>query len=144
MWPYCPIFQEQDEWKDFEEEKKDYTGLKIGNLTINSSAEGTQGVPEASTEQQPGSEETGFDVDRKVGPWKRVDVEVMQQEEPAKVEKKAVEVPAKQGGAYVPPSLRNQSQQPQVQPSRLRTKAAPDIHNEEYFPTLSKTSDNRK
>lgn len=118
--------------------------MKIGNLTINSPAEGTQGVPETSTEQQPGNEETGFDVDRKVGPWKRIDVEVMQQEEPVKVEKKVVEAPTRQGGAYVPPSMRNQSQQPQVQTSRLRTKAAPDIHNEEYFPTLSKTGDHKK
>ncbi|KAJ3647535.1 hypothetical protein Zmor_019406 [Zophobas morio] len=134
---------DQDEWKDFEEEKKDYSGLKIGNLTIASPPEGSTGATEASTEQQTGCDEAGPDNEKKVGPWKRVDVEV--QEEPVKVEKKPEAPPVKTiGGAYVPPSMRNQSQQAPVQPSRLRSKAAPDIHNEEFFPTLSKTSDHRK
>lgn len=83
-------------------------------------------------------------MDRKVGPWKRIEVsEVMiPQEEPPKVEEK-VATPSNVKGKYVPPSFRN-SGQPQVQPSRLKTKVAPDIHNEEFFPTLSKTGDFNK
>ncbi|CAH1364463.1 unnamed protein product [Tenebrio molitor] len=136
---------DQDEWKDFEEEKKDYSGLKIGNLTIASPTDGSTGATETNTEQQQGFDDSGQDNEKKMGPWKRVDSEV--QEEPVKVVEKKVEPPAPKpgpGGAYVPPSMRNQSSQPQIQPSRLRSKAAPDIHNEEFFPTLSKTSDHRK
>ncbi|XP_044265082.1 protein CDV3 homolog [Tribolium madens] len=137
---------DQDEWKDFEEEKKDYSGLKIGNLTITSPTDGSTGATETSTEQQQGFDEAGQESEKKVGPWKRVDVEV--QEEPVKVPEKKPEPPPVTkgiGGAYVPPSMRNQPQQShQSQPTRLRSKAAPDIHNEEFFPTLSKTSDHKK
>ncbi|KAJ8968198.1 hypothetical protein NQ317_006800, partial [Molorchus minor] len=108
---------EQDEWKDFEEEKKDYTGLKIGNLTINPNAESS----------------TGQEIEKKVGPWKRIDATVEIQEEQPKVEKKVEPQPNVVKGAYVPPSMRNIGQTP-IQPSRLKSKAAPDIHNEEYFP----------
>lgn len=38
---------------------------------------------------------------------------------------------------YVPPSLRNLPAQQPLQPTRLKSKAAPDIHSEEFFPTLS-------
>lgn len=134
------MFQEQDEWKDFEEEKKDYSGLKIGNLTIQSPPEGT--APKEPTDEQQQEIEPGQDSDKKVGPWKRIEVsEVIPQEEP-KVEKK-VAAPSNAKGTYVPPCLRNTGQ-PQVQPSRLKSKVAPDIHNEEFFPTLSKTGDFKK
>ncbi|CAH0551996.1 unnamed protein product [Brassicogethes aeneus] len=138
---------DQDEWKDFEEEKKDYSGLKIGNLTINPNAEASQGTTETSTEQQSGYDETHPDVGEKKaqGPWKRIDSD-QQQEEP-KPEKKPEPVQQEQPkirGAYVPPSMRNPSAQPQVQNNRFKSKAAPDIHNDEYFPSLSKTSDHRK
>ncbi|KAJ8967394.1 hypothetical protein NQ314_002900 [Rhamnusium bicolor] len=132
---------EQDEWKDFEEEKKDYSGLKIGNLTIGSNAEGSTGPKETNTEQQQ-EDESGQETEKKVGPWKRIDANEVQEE--PRVEKK-VEAPSPNvvKGAYVPPSLRS-SGPTQVQPNRLKSKAAPDIHNEEYFPTLSKTSDYKK
>ncbi|KAJ8925916.1 hypothetical protein NQ315_009768 [Exocentrus adspersus] len=134
---------EQDEWKDFEEEKKDYTGLKIGNLTLSANTEGSSDQKETYNAEQQQEDESGLEVDKKVGPWKRIDPNEVQ-EEPKKEEKK-VEPPQPTvvKGAYVPPSLRN-SGQPQIQPSRLKSKAAPDIHNEEYFPTLSKTGDHKK
>uniref|UniRef100_V5GTU4 Protein CDV3 n=1 Tax=Anoplophora glabripennis TaxID=217634 RepID=V5GTU4_ANOGL len=132
---------EQDEWKDFEEEKKDYSGLKIGNLTLASNTEGNTDPKETYTEQQQ-EDESGQDIEKKVGPWKRIDPNEVQ-EEPKKEEKK-VEPPSNVvKGAYVPPSLRS-SGQPQIQTSRLKSKAAPDIHNEEYFPTLSKTGEHKK
>lgn len=85
-----------------------------------------------------GSDDGGNEPDRKSGPWKRVDTEVSAA--PPVVEEKPVEpqpAPARPAASgYVAPHLRNQTVQ-QQQPSRLKSKAAPDIHNEEYFPTLS-------
>lgn len=68
--------QEDDEWKEFEEEKKDYTGLKIGNLQIE--GEGISGEGEEEEEQEMEENEAGEMVPkRKVqsGPWKMVNPE---------------------------------------------------------------------
>jgi len=145
---------EQDEWREFEEEKKDYSGLKIGNLSINS-PEGNGGNTENFSEQNQG-DETGSEIEKKAGPWKRIDSEMAERE----IEKKTEPVPAVSTpvaaaaaaaappatSVYVPPGMRNPQQQQQpLQSSRLRSKAAPDIHNEEYFPSLaSSKSDQRK
>lgn len=138
---YCVSFssQEQDEWKDFEEEKKDYTGLKIGNLTINPNAEGNIDGTESNNEQQQRYDESGNEVEKKVGPWKKIEKTV--EPPPEKEEKKTEPVPVT-SGAYVPPGLRNVPQQ--VQHPRTRGRAAPDIHNEEYFPTLSGSKPDKK
>ncbi|KAJ8934610.1 hypothetical protein NQ318_002954 [Aromia moschata] len=132
---------EQDEWKDFEEEKKDYSGLKIGHLTIGSNPEGNPSTKETSVEPQQ-EDDSGQEMEKKVGPWKKIDPNEVQEE--VRVEKKVEPPPPNvTRGAYVPPSLRNAGQPP-VQATRLKSKAAPDIHNEEYFPTLSKTGDYKK
>lgn len=138
----CLNFKEQDEWKDFEEEKKDYTGLKIGNLTIQSPTEGTAGAKESMDEQQEESE-PGQENEKKVGPWKRIDASNEVPEEPKVVVEEKVQPQPQTRHSYVPPSLRNAGQAP-VQSNRLKSKAAPDIHNEEFFPTLSKTGDHKK
>lgn len=54
--------------------------------------------------------------------------------------------PAPASNVYLPPGLRNPQQQQQPsQPRNLRSKAAPDIHNEEYFPSLATSkADQRK
>ncbi|XP_072391688.1 protein CDV3 homolog [Diabrotica undecimpunctata] len=127
--------QDQDEWKDFEEEKKDYTGLKIGNLTIGQNSESSTTGAKETTEQQQ-EDEPGQDAEKKSGPWKRIDVGEAEVE---KVEYKPEPIlpNVSKTGTYIPPSLRS-SGQTQVQSTRLnRTKAAPDIHNEEFFPSLS-------
>uniref|UniRef100_A0A1B6DSN7 Protein CDV3 homolog n=1 Tax=Clastoptera arizonana TaxID=38151 RepID=A0A1B6DSN7_9HEMI len=64
----------EDEWKDFEEEKKDYTGLKIQNITL------TEAEFEEGTDTGHGDEDGGMEENeagelvpkRKVstGPWK--------------------------------------------------------------------------
>lgn len=145
---------EQDEWKEFEEEKKDYTGLKIGNLTIGANQESSSANQETGSGDQPEGSETGQETERKAGPWKRIDVQdlpppVVQEEAPRPVEKKP-EAPApasSTGSVYKPPSMRFQSSQPSSAPSsRLRGNkgGAPDIHNEDFFPTLSKSGENKK
>ncbi|XP_018320158.1 protein CDV3 homolog [Agrilus planipennis] len=135
---------DQDEWKEFEEEKKDYSGLKIGNLTINSQ-EGSSGNSENTSEQRPG-EEGGGEFERRTGPWKQISAQHAEQEE--KKEKKPEPVsqptPTSTPGAYVPPSMRNQPPQQTLQTSRLKSKTAPDIHNEDFFPSLSSTKTDRK
>lgn len=75
-------------------------------------------------------------MDKKVGPWKRIDSEAPEKEV---VERKPepVSTGASTPSTYIPPSLRNLPPQQPLQAARLRSKAAPDIHNEESFPTLS-------
>lgn len=130
---------EQDEWKEFEEEKKDYTGLKIGNLSINQNNDGTQGNADPNSEQQPG-EEGDQQSEKKAGPWKKIE-EMMEAAPPPppKVEEKPK--PLNKSGTYVAPYLRLQVQSRTPKPV---VRGAPDVHNEEMFPTLSKTNDYRR
>lgn len=110
-------------------------------MTIQSPPEGVAGTKESVDEQQQESE-PGQEIEKKVGPWKRIDAtnnEVV--EEPKVVIEEKVQHP-QQKLNYVPPGLRSTGQP--VQPSRLKSKVAPDIHNEEFFPTLSKTGDHKK
>ncbi|KAH8248071.1 hypothetical protein KR038_006403 [Drosophila bunnanda] len=146
----------EEEWKEFvEEQRKDYSGLKIGQLsTINSPHRRTatepaevraDRVPTASDGASYDEEEedrNGYDnaeaSEKGVGhgPWKKVipAEEVMQIPVPVEVEK-----------PYVTPALRY-SQQAGLGSALgggsagggLRPRrAAPDITNTEFFPTLS-------
>ncbi|XP_030750660.1 protein CDV3 homolog [Sitophilus oryzae] len=140
---------DQDEWKEFEEEKKDYTGLKIGNLTINADQENNLNNQDAGSGDQQDGADSNQDCEKKPGPWKRIDVQTdaVIEEPPKPVEKKP-ETPSTNLQAYKPPSLRYSTSQPST--NYPRTKAsrfgstAPDIHNEEYFPTLSKSNESKK
>ncbi|XP_026473211.1 protein CDV3 homolog [Ctenocephalides felis] len=128
--PQTPV-RDEDEWKDFEEEKKDYTGLKIGHLLI-SEPEQSQNAADSDCVYHNSDGETTVNNDKVVGPWKKISetAPVVIEE---KVEKPA---PAKPTGGYVPPALRNQSSSNRTV-NRNKSRAAPDIHNEEFFPTLS-------
>lgn len=124
--------------------------MKIGNLTISSSGEGNTNTQDNITEQQQGYD-SGNDSEKKVGPWKRLDVETEEPVQPQKQPEPQLP-PTKpsepSSNVYIPPiRLRGQQQQqPQqpLQPSRLRSKVAPDIHNEEYFPTLAGSKSDRR
>ncbi|XP_021920432.1 protein CDV3 homolog [Zootermopsis nevadensis] len=130
--------QEDDEWKEFEEEKKDYTGLKIGNLHIE--GEGVGGEGDEEDDQEMEENEAGELVPkRKVqsGPWKMV-----KQPQPTATEVSESQVVEKRpegptgSSSYVPPHLRNQPKEPSHANPRSKSKAAPDINSEEYFPSL--------
>ncbi|XP_039298664.1 protein CDV3 homolog isoform X2 [Nilaparvata lugens] len=145
---------EEDEWKDFEEEKKDYSGLKIQNLTIieNEGGEdnGEGGIEGEEDDME--ENEAGEMVPRKKasGPWKCV-AQPQSEESELKPEEAKEEVKVGGGGggggvqgSYLPPHLRNtqhhhQHYQPPTHssPRMLKSKAAPDVMNEELFPTLS-------
>lgn len=118
--------------------------MKIGNLTINPNADGTSSNAENNSEQQQGYDESENDMEKKVGPWKRIDSDAPEKEvverKPEPVATGAASTPS----TYIPPSLRNQPPQQPLQAARLRSKAAPDIHNEESFPTLSGSRSEQK
>ncbi|CAG9813781.1 unnamed protein product [Phaedon cochleariae] len=143
----API-HEQDEWKDFEEEKKDYTGLKIGNLAITANSDGNQSAKEPNSEDSK-EDEMGQEMEKKSGPWKRIDPNEVQEEVVVVKEKRPEPTPApsESKSSYVAPRLRSTpggGGGQQVAPLRHRSKVAPDIHNEESFPGLSKTGDYKR
>ncbi|XP_073986246.1 protein CDV3 homolog [Rhodnius prolixus] len=131
--------QDEDEWREFEEEKKDYSGLKIQNLTLadyDSTEEGCSGDEEGGLEEN----EAGEMVPRKkqTGPWRAVPTVEQKPEEEVPVKEpppQQQQPPTTQ--SYVPPALRNQTKQPMPFNARLRRKVAPDVRSEELFPTLS-------
>lgn len=121
--------------------------MKIGNLTISGSADGNSSNIENNSEQQPVYDDSGNEVEKKIGPWKKVNAELsldkenektveVQQPQQQQQQQQQVELQLQQPGVYISPALRLQMSRP-IQPSRVRSKAAPDIHNEEFFPTLS-------
>ncbi|CAH1403736.1 unnamed protein product [Nezara viridula] len=139
--------QDEDEWREFEEEKKDYTGLKIQNLTLAEYDSGEEGNSAGEGEEEGGMEEneSGELVPKKKsqGPWRVVASAAPAEEAPVveEVEKPPPQQPPQpqQTGSYVPPALRAQAnkQPASFTNSRLRRKVAPDVKSEELFPTLS-------
>ncbi|KAH8376084.1 protein CDV3 homolog isoform X2 [Drosophila serrata] len=150
----------EEEWKEFEEEqRKDYSGLKIGQLsTINSPHRRTATesdevraarVPTATdggSYEEEEEDSNGYDNaesgEKLVGhgPWKKVipAEEVMQIPVPVEVEKPSSKT-------YVSPALRYSQQAGlgsalgggSVGGGLRPRRAAPDITNTEFFPTLS-------
>ncbi|KAL0268342.1 UNVERIFIED_CONTAM: hypothetical protein PYX00_010319 [Menopon gallinae] len=132
---------DEDEWKNFEEEKKDYTGLKIQNLTLeeSSDSENNDGESERIMEDN-GSGEI---VPKRKGPWKVIEAEQTPEENSTNKTsnvlfhsfmKSGTGTPTVQ--SYVPPHLRKQKLPTRDRPTRSKP-GAPDINNQEFFPTLS-------
>ncbi|CAH2056340.1 unnamed protein product, partial [Iphiclides podalirius] len=111
---------EEEEWKEYEEPVKDYTGLKIQVL------QGSM-APES---RDSSAEDTAPDSGKIKGPWNKP-VEVEQPPPPPPVEEKPREV--KTSNIYVPPAPRTREVEPM---RRNQAKHAPDIHNDDYFPVL--------
>jgi len=149
--PNTPLNQQDDdEWDDYRENKKDYTGLKIENLT----------VEEPTKEEE---EETEINEDGEVvkvkkdesGPWNKLGDSLEGEKEEIRAEESVVTATVGQGmtnvagGKYVPPSMRasaggggggaNREELRRTAPRRL--KAAPDINSEVYFPSLSSAAE---
>jgi len=146
--------QDDDEWDDYRENKKDYTGLKIENLTV----EEPQKEEEEETEINEDGEVVKVKKDES-GPWaklgdsqegEREGGERLPGERQAEQEQPLSQALSSvtQGGKYVPPSLRGQGGQAQgkeMEPVRRqaprRIKAAPDINSEVFFPSLSSAAE---
>eukprot|EP00088_Acartia_fossae_P026917 TRINITY_DN276_c0_g1_i11.p1 TRINITY_DN276_c0_g1~~TRINITY_DN276_c0_g1_i11.p1 ORF type:complete len:255 (-),score=125.78 TRINITY_DN276_c0_g1_i11:1173-1937(-) len=135
--------QEDEEWEEYKEKTKDFSGLKIETLTIQ--------------EPQPDEEEeqTEINEDGEVvkvkkddsGPWNKV----TSTNEPHQDLNQEAEVSIPNSnvvaGSYVPPHLRGQVTQVKPAPSgggggsRRGKAAAPDISSELSFPSLSSASE---
>lgn len=137
------ISKEEDaEWNDFESEEKDYSGLKIQNLQICAKDD-----EEENEEREPNSDsdEDGEKESGEKGPWNKANAEPaaaveMIHEVPVPVAKKeeaAAQSSVVKSGKYVPPNLRKQMENPEpVKRVPKSKKVAPNIHNQEEFPTL--------
>lgn len=124
--------EDEDEWRDFEEEKKDYTGLKIGNLTLNESID-AESDDEKGTGDNSSDGESGEGGLKHSGPWKKP--ELPPQPEVTEIAPPPPP-PVTSGSSYKPPHLRN-IQTVAASPRQRAKNVAPDIHSEEYFPTLN-------
>uniref|UniRef100_T1P9M8 NAF domain protein n=1 Tax=Musca domestica TaxID=7370 RepID=T1P9M8_MUSDO len=121
---------QEDEWKEIEEEqRKDYSGLKIGQLTLNDDDEssGSEGQDEDG-ESEGGTVNSETGKKSGSGVWKKV----IPAEEVTQI---PMEMPAKPK-TYVSPALRAAAAQGTGIKAKVRSKVAPDITNADYFPTL--------
>merc|ERR1712241_379097 len=153
--PNTPLNQQDDdEWDDYRENKKDYTGLKIENL----SQEQPKEEEEEETEVNEDGEVVAKRKDGKDGPWNKLgdgpsnQGSMEEREEMPEQKREAVELLASSnvvGGSYVPPHMRGQAgaaaaaaatevRRPQP---RGRVMKAPDISSEVYFPSLGNSED---
>jgi len=112
--------EEEDEWKEVKEDQaRDYSGLKIGQMTINEEEQelDADGEPVEGNELNAARGNSS-------APWKGGT-----QPSNAGVGKPTLAAVAEAGNAvYISPTVRNAT--------RLRKGVAPDISNEEYFPSL--------
>ncbi|XP_059141357.1 protein CDV3 homolog [Physella acuta] len=138
--------QEDEEWKDFEEEKeKDYSGLRIQNLQITKE----QDDREAADSIDNGDDDDRDNKDRRdgaSGPWNKSNtlsttapVQVQIHHHEPDREETTPKAPAK----YVPPAQRHTAHSsvntPNF-PSSRKKKEAPNVNSEEDFPTLGGAS----
>ncbi|KAK6634692.1 hypothetical protein RUM43_012094 [Polyplax serrata] len=125
--------EEDEEWKEFkEEEKKDYTGLKIQNLNLQDLDDSDKNDRDLDGDADDSDQH--YSNSSKKSPWKVVDNVDRKVQQAASEKKEKSPVPVTK--SYVLPQLRNQAQ------NRDRFNAggkpeAPDITNQKYFPTLS-------
>ncbi|XP_073847218.1 protein CDV3 homolog [Musca autumnalis] len=122
---------QEDEWKEIEEEqRKDYSGLKIGQLTLNDDDDlsGSEGQDEDGESDGNVNSETGKKSGS--GVWKKV----IPAEEVTQIPME-MPMPAKPK-TYVSPALRAAAAQSSAIKPKVRSKVAPDITNADYFPTL--------
>lgn len=150
--------QQEDEWKDFEEEKKDYTGLKIQNITL--TEDGGDDCGESGDIDEDGGleeNEAGEMVPRKKvssGPWKvvtqapniqedstgisTIDNDKTIEEDRPSTRGSSTSGSSSTGGSYLPPHKRSQPHPTtHSSPRNVKSRAAPDVNSEEMFPTLA-------
>jgi len=140
---------DDDEWDDYRENKKDYTGLKIETLVI-------EDVEKPALEEETEVDENGEVVKKEEsGPWNKKDGERSNSSEVESpvVESKplpgaaaAIEQPNVVGGTYVPPGARNRegagsSSAVEARKPPRRMRAAPDISSAINFPSLSSAAE---
>lgn len=133
--------QEDEEWKDFEEEKKaDYTGLRIQTLQIAAKEEQDK---ESGDGDDDGDDEDGENRGKKdgaSGPWAKNNSTVSEPSQSIVQSEVVKETPAapKGPGKYVPPAQRAAALSAASHPmmNSRRKKEAPNMNSEVDFPTL--------
>jgi len=149
----------EDEWKEYDEEKKDYSNLKIETLKVESDEE------EAGNDDEHEINEDGEKVPKKEGGvWSKGKAEATKTEDEQDIEElrrrekerakaeleSSIGAPKGSvvGGSYVPPHMRGSAaggggggerQSSQLAPMRggpRRTKHVPDMNSEINFPSL--------
>lgn len=94
------FFQVEDEWKEIEEEqRKDYSGLKIGQLTLNDDDEETDSEGQDEDGESDGNQNNESSKRSGGGPWKKV----IPAEEVTQI---PMEMPKPASKVYVSPALR--------------------------------------
>jgi len=139
---------DDEEWVDYVDEVKDYSGLRIQTLQLSSKEDGTD---EKDTEDNDGSEDENGEIKQKggqSGPWRHSDAPLAPQPAPPPVQeepppkKEETPEPPKTTGKYIPPSRRaameggGMSSASQGPTHSRRKKEAPNIQSEFDFPTL--------
>jgi len=132
-----------DEWVEIEEKADtDYSGLKIQSLRLEEREAALK--EEANAEDEDAAKNGNGAND---GPWKKIEVAPVTQEDHTEVVSEAKEATPPTSGKYVPPSVRAaQRQQAQMAAAPLRrrnNKLAPDVNDQESFPTLGGGGGNR-
>ncbi|XP_053670424.1 protein CDV3 homolog [Anopheles nili] len=119
---------QDDEWKVFEETKKDYSGLKLAQLTIDE-ASNQNDSENAGDYNDPNNDNEGREgEDRDPSkPWNKLDAGGAKRNDAVAAE---VE-PATTSNIYISPAMKSL-----MAKQKLKKGIAPDLKSEEYFPTL--------
>lgn len=128
--------RKEEEWKDYSEEIKDYTTLKIQNLTTDSNTNYSDNS-DKDNEIEFEENEAGEMIPKRknTGPWKVSDIEpIPPPKAPEPVVKEKVEV---KNNVYIPPGQRNFQGGHRSAP---RSKTGLDVKDEDMFPTLQGNS----
>lgn len=106
--------------------------MKIGQLQMNDDQ-----YTDTDGDAEDGDGEDG---EKRSGPWSKKDEAATANtaSDAATARKKPEPVEKKEPGTskYISPALRHEQQQQLLRPVNLRKGLLPDIHNQEYFPTL--------
>jgi len=137
---------EDEEWDDYRENKKDFSGLKIESLSV---ADQAPDEDEDETEINEDGEVVKVKKDES-GPWNKLTgtgTNEVQQQDTIPEPEPCIQTPNVVAGSYVPPHMRgsgggggSNSAPPSSEarrPAPRRSKLAPDINSEVYFPALS-------
>ncbi|XP_048367864.1 protein CDV3 homolog isoform X2 [Sphaerodactylus townsendi] len=118
--------KEEDDWKEFEQEEIDYSGLRVQSMQI---SEKDDDEGEKREEPRDYSEEPGSGVDKSSGPWNRSSTA---QTTPV-VETVESPEPVQSSGVYRPPGARETR-------TRKAPQGPPEIYSDTQFPSLQSTA----
>uniref|UniRef100_A0A182URD0 Uncharacterized protein n=2 Tax=Anopheles merus TaxID=30066 RepID=A0A182URD0_ANOME len=117
----------EDEWKVFEETKKDYSGLKLAQLNIDDDANHHDSENSGVDPSYDGEGREGEERDPNK-PWMKKDAANAAKKEKAAP---APEAPATTSNIYISPAMKSL-----MAKQKQKKGIAPDLQSEEYFPTL--------